>query len=182
MIRSIDLIFSIILLLVFFPLFILIYILGLLDTGSPLFFQKRMGKNMKPFVLIKFRTMYINSVDMPTHFINKNSVTPIGVILRKSKLDEFPQLINVILGNMSLVGPRPNLLNQVELIKHRSKLGVYNVKPGITGLAQISQIDMSTPELLSLTDAKMIESMSIKTYLNIILLTALGRGNGDRII
>jgi O-antigen biosynthesis protein WbqP len=181
MIRLMDLFFSITLIVVFLPLFVVLFFLGLFDTGSPLFFQKRMGLDMKPFTLIKFRTMYIDSEDKPTHLMKRSSVTPYGFFLRKSKLDELPQLFNVFSGNMSFVGPRPNLMNQEELIRCRYKLGVYTVTPGITGLAQINQIDMSTPELLSLTDAKMIKNMSIVTYLYIILMTAMGKGNGDRI-
>ena len=164
-----------------FPLLLIVLVLGLFDTGSPLFFQKRMGKQMKPFKLIKFRTMLVNSVNMPTHLVNISSVTPLGKILRSSKIDELPQLINVIQGNMSIVGPRPNLIDQLELVEYRLKLGVYSVKPGITGLAQINKIDMSTPELLSLTDAKMIQNFNLKFYFKYIFKTALGKGFGDRI-
>ena len=181
MIRFFDLVLSIVLLVVLFPLLLIVWFLGLFDTGSPLFFQKRMGKQMKPFTLIKFRTMLVNSVNIPTHLVNISSVTPLGKILRSSKIDELPQLINVIQGNMSIVGPRPNLIDQSELIEHRSKLGVYSVKPGITGLAQINKIDMSTPELLSLTDAKMIQNLNLKFYFKCIFKTAFGKGFGDRI-
>jgi len=181
MIRFFDLVLSIVLLVVLFPLLLIVWFLGLFDTGSPLFFQKRMGKQMKPFTLIKFRTMLVNSVNIPTHLVNISSVTPLGKILRSSKIDELPQLINVIQGNMSIVGPRPNLIDQSELIEHRSKLGVYSVKPGITGLAQINKIDMSTPELLSLTDAKMIQNLNLKFYFKCIFKTAFGKGFCDRI-
>lgn len=181
MIRFFDLVLSIVLLVVLFPLLLIVWFLGLFDTGSPLFFQKRMGKQMKPFTLIKFRTMLVNSVNIPTHLVNISSVTPLGKILRSSKIDELPQLINVIQGNMSIVGPRPNLIDQSELIEHRLKYGVYSVKPGITGLAQIKKIDMSTPELLSLTDAKMIQSFNLKFYFKCIFKTAFGKGFGDRI-
>jgi O-antigen biosynthesis protein WbqP len=181
MIRFFDLVLSIALLVMLFPLLLIVLVLGYFDTGSPLFFQKRMGKQMKPFKLIKFRTMLVNSVNMPTHLVNISSVTPLGKILRSSKIDELPQLINVIQGNMSIVGPRPNLIDQLELVEYRLKLGVYSVKPGITGLAQINKIDMSTPELLSLTDAKMIQNINLKFYFKYIFKTALGKGFGDRI-
>jgi lipopolysaccharide/colanic/teichoic acid biosynthesis glycosyltransferase len=105
-----------------------------------------MGKNKKPFNLYKFRTMHLNTKATSTHLINKQSVTKTGRIIRKAKLDELPQLINVFKGEMSLVGPRPNLYTQQEIILERDKLGVYNVLPGITGLSQINKIDMSTPE------------------------------------
>jgi lipopolysaccharide/colanic/teichoic acid biosynthesis glycosyltransferase len=83
---------------------------------------------------------------------------------------------------MSLVGPRPNLFNQHDLIKEREIRFIYNVRPGITGLAQISEIDMSTPEVLAETDAKMIEKLNFKTYIYFIIITILGKGSGDRII
>ena len=97
------------------------------------------------------------------------------------KLDELPQLWNVLVGDMSLVGPRPNLFNQAELIHERDKLSIYSVRPGITGLAQISNIDMSTPKSLAVTDAKMIRDMSVSSYFRYILMTVSGRGQGDRI-
>jgi lipopolysaccharide/colanic/teichoic acid biosynthesis glycosyltransferase len=101
--------------------------------------------------------------------------------LRKTKLDELPQLWNVLKGEMSLVGPRPGLFNQQELTAVREQQGVFKVRPGITGLAQVSEIDMSTPELLAETDAKMIASLSLKNYFKYILQTVIGRGSGDRV-
>ena len=110
------------------------------------------------------------------------SITPFGSFLRKSKLDELPQLWNVFVGDMSLVGPRPNLFNQEELIEERDSRGVYSVRPGITGLAQINKIDMSTPQLLAETDAKMIQELNTLGYFKYILLTVFGKGFGDRIV
>ena len=104
-----------------------------------------------------------------------------GVFLRKTKLDELPQLWNVVKGDMSLVGPRPNLFNQKELIEAREEVGVYDVRPGITGLAQINEIDMSTPQLLAKTDAQMILSMSLMNYFTYIFKTITGKGAGDRV-
>ena len=101
--------------------------------------------------------------------------------MRKSKLDELPQLWNVFVGDMSLVGPRPNLFNQLELIEERDSRGVYSIRPGITGLAQINKIDMSTPKLLADTDAKMIQDLNVLTYFKYIFLTIFGNGFGDRI-
>lgn len=181
MIRFFDFTFSFFGILVLFPVMILLIIIGLFDTGSPLFFQKRMGKNGKPFTLIKFRTMYKDSQSVATHLISKSSVTPFGTFLRKSKLDELPQLVNVLFGDMSIVGPRPNLFNQTELISVRKALDVYSVRPGITGIAQINDIDMSTPETLARLDSDMIRNLNSVSYLLIIFQTVTGKGFGDRI-
>ena len=125
--------------------------------------------------------MRLGTPSIATHKIENNTVTPMGRFLRRSKLDELPQLWNVLRGQMSLVGPRPGLPNQLDLIKAREKYGVYSVRPGITGLAQVNGIDMSTPELLAKTDAKMIAEMSVRNYLKYIFLTVIGKGSGDRI-
>jgi lipopolysaccharide/colanic/teichoic acid biosynthesis glycosyltransferase len=126
--------------------------------------------------------MHLNTLSVPTHLANASSLTKYGTFLRKSKLDELPQLFNVLLGHMSLVGPRPNLLNQEDLINIRESLGVYKIRPGITGLAQINQIDMSTPQLLAETDAKMASNFSTFLYFKFIIQTIFGKGSGDRII
>jgi lipopolysaccharide/colanic/teichoic acid biosynthesis glycosyltransferase len=97
-------------------------------------------------------------------------------------LDELPQLWNVLVGDMSLVGPRPNLFNQTELIEERQKRGVYGIRPGITGLAQINKIDMSTPQLLAETDARMIAQLNVWNYFKYIFLTVFGKGFGDRVV
>ena len=101
--------------------------------------------------------------------------------MRRTKLDELPQLWNVLKGEMSLVGPRPNLYNQHDLIKARNELGVYDVRPGITGLAQVNEIDMSTPELLAKTDRQMLDSLNVTLYFRYIIATATGKGVGDRV-
>ncbi len=181
MIRIFDFIFSLLGILLLFPILFTLLILGLFDTGSPLFFQSRIGKNKKVFTLIKFRTMRPNTESIATHLVNKTAITPFGSFLRKSKLDELPQLINVFLGHMSLVGPRPNLESQSELIGYREKLGVYKVRPGITGLSQIKEIDMSTPKLLAETDHKMIQELTLLRYFSFILATVSGKGAGDRV-
>lgn len=130
---------------------------------------------------MKFRTMPVNTKSVATHLSTKVSITPFGSFLRRSKLDELPQLVNVLIGDMSLVGPRPNLFNQTELIAERDKRGVYNAIPGITGLAQINEIDMSTPVELAEKDAEMLESLNIKQYFSYIFSTVSGKGQGDRI-
>ena len=115
------------------------------------------------------------------HLNHPSSITPFGSFLRKSKLDELPQLLDVFIDIMSLVGPRPNLFNQEELIMERDSRGVYSVRPGITGLAQINKIDISTPKLLAETDAKMIQELNTLGYFKYIFLTVFGKGFGDRI-
>lgn len=163
------------------PVIILLIILGFLDTGSPLFFQTRVGYRQKPFTLVKLRTMRPGTASVATHLAETSAVTGFGRFLRKTKLDELPQLWNVLVGEMSLVGPRPCLPNQTVLIERRSKLGVFDVRPGITGLAQIKAIDMSTPELLAEIDALMLKNLSLAMYWKCIVLTLLGKGSGDRI-
>lgn len=181
LIRFFDILLSILGLLVTLPLLIVLIVAGLFDTGSPFFRQERVGRHCKPFTLIKFRTMRRDTASVATHLADSSSVTPFGSFLRRTKLDELPQLWNVLKGDMSLVGPRPCLNNQNELIKARDKLGIFEVRPGITGLAQVNGIDMSTPELLAKTDLKMLESFTLYDYFNYIILTILGKGAGDRI-
>lgn len=181
MIRFFDLFLSLIGLLIFAALFVIIFIIGFFDTGAPIFRQTRIGINRKIFILYKFRTMKVDTASVPTHLAAAASVTVFGRFLRKTKLDELPQLWNVLKGEMSLVGPRPCLPNQDNLMKAREKLGVFSVRPGITGLAQISGIDMSRPELLAKIEAKMLDDFSIIQYFKYISLTLLGKGSGDRI-
>jgi lipopolysaccharide/colanic/teichoic acid biosynthesis glycosyltransferase len=181
LIRFLDIVFSFLGLLFGFPVLFIIYVLGKLDTGSPLFIQERVGKNKKPFNLVKFRTMSIDTASVASHLASASSITKLGGFLRKTKLDELPQLWNVLKGEMSLVGPRPNLFNQEELILARDKTSVFDVRPGITGLAQVNNIDMSTPELLAKTDAKMIAELNITSYFKYIFQTVLGAGAGDRV-
>ena len=182
MIRLIDFLASFFGLILLLPLILMLYIIGLFDTGSPIFKQKRVGKNKHPFTLYKFRTMNINTRSVATHLANQSDVTKFGSFLRKTKLDELPQLVNVLIGDMSLVGPRPCLYSQEELISEREKRGVYNYKPGITGLAQINDVDMSTPVKLSEFDALMLKDLNLTNYLKYVLATVTGKGQGDRII
>lgn len=179
--RFFDIVLSFCGLVLGFPLFLGIFIISLFDTGSPLFFQERVGQDKKPYKLVKFRTMYRDTASVASHLASRKSITKLGGLLRRTKLDELPQLWNVLLGDMSLVGPRPNLINQHELIRKRDELGVYNVRPGITGLAQVNDIDMSTPSLLAKTDREMIDNLSVSRYFKYILNTVFGKGSGDRI-
>lgn len=181
MIRFFDFIFSFFGILFLLPVGMVLYIIGLFDTGSPIFAQERVGKNKQPFKLYKFRTMHKDTASVASHLASKSSITKFGGFLRRTKLDELPQLINVLIGDMSLVGARPNLFNQTELIEEREKRGVYNYLPGITGLGQINEVDMSTPKKLAELDAEMYQNLDIKNYFRYIFATVGGKGQGDRV-
>ena len=173
MIRLLDIVFSFLILILFFPLLTLIFFVGFLDNSFPIFVQKRVGLNLKNFDLLKFRTMKMGTLSAGTHLIDSSNITRFGHFLRKFKLDELPQLFNVFMGHMSLVGPRPCLPNQKRLIIERKKRKIYKVKPGITGLAQVSGINMSRPVLLAKTDLKMIKQMNLFYYFYYIFITIL---------
>ena len=181
MIRILDFLFSLFGLLFAMPFLVVLYIIGLFDTGSPIFKQERIGRNKKPFTLVKFRTMTVDTASVASHLASTASITPFGGFLRKTKLDELPQLWNVLKGEMSLVGPRPGLFNQEELTQARDAKNIFDVRPGVTGLAQVNEIDMSTPELLAKTDKEMIDTLTIGTYFKYILMTVGGSGSGDRV-
>ena len=181
MIRLLDFLFAAIGLMFGSPILLLLILIGLFDTGSPIFRQQRLGRDQKPFTLIKFRTMRVDTASVATHLANASAITTFGHFLRRTKLDELPQLWNVLKGEMSLVGPRPGLPNQLELTAAREAHGVFKVRPGITGLSQVNEIDMSTPEKLAESDARMIANMSITNYFKYIIMTVLGKGSGDRI-
>ena len=181
MIRLLDFLFSFFGLLFALPFLFILFVIGLFDTGSPIFRQERVGKNKKPFTLVKFRTMSVDTASVASHLASTSSITPFGSFLRRTKLDELPQLWNVLKGEMSLVGPRPGLFNQEELTKARDAKNIYNVRPGITGLAQVNEIDMSTPKLLAETDYKMISTLNLKNYFSYIFQTVAGKGSGDRV-
>jgi len=179
--RSFDLVFSLAGLIFGFPILLALTLIGLFDTGSPIFRQERVGRHKKPFTLVKFRTMKVDTASVASHLASSSSITPFGHFLRRTKLDELPQLWNVLKGEMSLVGPRPGLFNQDELTEARDRYGVFAVRPGITGLSQVNEIDMSTPELLAESDAKMIAEMSVSNYFKYIFQTVAGKGAGDRV-
>lgn len=181
MMRLFDVVLSSVGLILAFPLLLMLLISGWFETGKPIFRQQRVGLDQRSFILIKFRTMHLDTVSVATHLTDASAVTPLGRYLRRTKLDELPQLWNVLRGDMSLVGPRPCLPNQSELIEERARRGVFVVRPGITGLAQIMGIDMSTPVLLAETDAKMLRNLDVKNYFEYIFRTLLGHGGGDRV-
>lgn len=171
--RFFDILFSLTGIFLLFPVLIILFILGYIKNRSPLFKQNRVGLNQKIFTLLKFRTMPLNTKSMATHLMKDLKLSSYSNFLRKSKLDEIPQLLNVLVGDMSLVGPRPCLANQTLLINERKKRNIFSVKPGITGLAQIYEIDMETPILLARIEAKMINNMSIYFYFYCLIRTLL---------
>ncbi len=159
-------------LLVAFPLILVLgFIIRTESPGPALFKQERVGRGKKSFVCIKLRTMYTGTGHKPTHEIGATSVTPVGSFLRKTRLDELPQLINVLVGDMSLVGPRPCLPSQVELIEARTTENVYTVRPGVTGLAQVRGVDMSNPVKLARLDGEYVRQQTFWGDLKLILET-----------
>jgi O-antigen biosynthesis protein WbqP len=161
-------------------IFIVSIISLIVDREFPLFFQKRIGVNRRPFLMFKIRTMYSSTPNsLPSHLINSNTITLTGRFVRRFKLDELPQLFNVILGDMSLVGPRPCLPSQSIIIDIRFHNGLYSVRPGVTGYSQVNKIDMSSVTKLIKYDLCTISSLTTFEYLRIILHTFIGRGSFD---
>lgn len=181
MIRLFDIFFASTGLIFGSPLLLILTIVGWFDTRSPLFHQTRVGRNQLPFTLVKFRTMRVGTASVATHLANASAITPFGNFLRRTKLDELPQLWNVLKGEMSLVGPRPCLPTQTELINARQALHVFAARPGITGLAQVQGIDMSTPDKLAQVDAEMLSNLTLNKYFSYIVQTVTGKGQGDRV-
>ena len=179
--RALDFIFALIGLIVFMPFLVLIYLFSKLIIGNPLFIQDRIGMNQRRFKLIKFRTMPLDTPNIPTHENINIEIHPYGVFLRKYKLDELPQIFNVLFGHMSFVGPRPCLPSQKKLIFERESKNIFSIRPGITGLAQIKSIDMSNELQLASVEQQMIKNFNLLHYFKYIALTILGRGRGDSI-
>ena len=180
--RTMDMGVAIGILLFLLPVFVVLWIAIRLDSPGPaIFAQQRVGASQTPFTLYKFRTMKRDTVAAGTHEVSASAVTKIGAFLRRTKLDELPQAINLLRGNMTLVGPRPCLFSQTELVEARHALGVYALTPGITGYAQIRDIDMSRPQALARSDYTYRKLQSLLLNARIILATALGRGGGDRV-
>ncbi len=182
--RVLDIAAAAFLLLVLWPLLLIVFAAVRLESpGSGIFKQARIGKNGRQFICYKFRTMFTGTGDLPTHEVAASAVTRLGDFLRRFKIDELPQLFNVIAGSMSLVGPRPCLPSQVELIEARQRLGVLGVRPGITGLAQVSGVDMSNADRLAEIDARYVRNQGLFSDLKLIWATLRGQGVGlDQVI
>lgn len=151
------------------------------SSGPGIFAQRRVGRNGRPFVCYKLRTMHASTLSAPSHETPRASVTRLGAKLRRWKLDELPQLWNVLKGEMSFVGPRPCLPGQSVLIAERERRGVLGVRPGITGRAQVRGIDMSDPVRLAEVDADYVRTQSFAGDIVLIARTMLGGGQGDRV-
>lgn len=170
--RCFDLVVASCLLVVTLPLWPIVGLAIRLTTLGPVLLQqRRLGRKRQPFTCLKFRTMYDGCQEVGTHEIDKAWITPVGILLRKMRIDELPQLINVLLGTMSLVGPRPCLPNQTEVIEERVARGVFCAKPGITGPAQIDGIDMSKPVELAVRDQEYLTDWSLARDLLILART-----------
>lgn len=156
---------------------LLLIVVRLTSPGPALYAQPRVGRRLRPFICYKLRTMHADTPSAATHDTPTTSITQFGHWLRRSKLDELPQLWNVLRGDMSLVGPRPCLPIQVELIEARQRLHVFDIRPGITGLAQVENIDMSSPQQLAAADAVYLREQSFTGDLKLILRTLIGRSS-----
>lgn len=180
-------IFDISICLVLLPLAILLCALVCLPIAvearaSPFFRQWRVGQHERPFRILKLRTMRPDAPSVASHVIGADSMLKSGKFVRATKIDELPQLWNVLRGEMSLVGPRPCLFSQSDLIEARRSEGVFALLPGISGVSQIRGLDMSTPELLACTDAAYMVPWRLTRDVKIVLLTAFGKGQGDAAI
>ncbi|NDV86919.1 sugar transferase [Aurantimonas aggregata] len=160
---------------------VLVIAIRLTSPGPGLFWQDRIGRGQKPFRCCKLRTMAEGTPHVATHQAAAASITRLGRWLRRVKLDELPQLWNVLKGEMSLVGPRPCLPVQAELIAARERRGVFALRPGITGRAQVLSVDMSDPERLARIDAEYAASRTFAGDVRLLAQTFIGAGRGDRV-
>lgn len=170
-----DMVLSFVGIVLLFPLFVLLGIIIKIDCKGPIFFtQKRIGKNKKHFKIYKFRTMKIGTANnIPTHLLKnpEERITKFGKFLRKSSLDEIPQIINIFFGNMSIIGPRPALYNQKDLILERDKYNVNSIRPGLTGYAQINGRDELSIEEKAKLDGYYVKNISLWLDIKVFVLT-----------
>lgn len=158
---------------------ILLVAIRLESPGPPLLIQQRIGRDGRLFAMWKLRTMFADTEHVASHLVGASRITRLGRILRRLKLDELPQLANVVIGSMSLIGPRPCLPNQKELIEARRIRGVLRYTPGITGPAQLMGVDMSEPVRLAEIEAEYCTRASIWSDVKLLAKTAIGTGSGD---
>jgi O-antigen biosynthesis protein WbqP len=151
------------------------------SPGPAIFRQRRVGRGERPFTCLKLRTMRVDAPSAPSHEVGASTVTRVGQFLRRTKIDELPQLWNILAGDMSFVGPRPCLPAQTVLIEARRIRGLFAIRPGITGVSQVAGVDMSDPERLAALDATYLSDMSLKRDFSLLVATFLGAGRGDRL-
>lgn len=176
-----DVSFVVLVIFLFWLLVLIWLTIRLTSPGPGLFWQARVGRGGRVFRCVKFRTMANGTESLGTHLVSHAVVTRVGRILRATKLDELPQAWNILRGEMTLVGPRPCLPNQAELIAARHAVSVLDFTPGITGWAQVHGVDMSDPDRLAKWDRAYIDNVSIGQELRIMLMTAKGGGMGDKV-
>jgi O-antigen biosynthesis protein WbqP len=182
--RAFDFLACALFLLFCWPILLIVIIaIRLQSPGPAIFTQVRVGKGERPFTCYKLRTMYSGTANLPTHEVKASAVTALGEHLRRFKIDELPQLWNVLAGDMSLVGPRPCMPSQIDLVEARRQLGVFEVRPGITGLAQVNGIDMSDANRLAEIDAQYVRARSLVGDFRLIIATLRGQGVGvDQVV
>ncbi len=174
--RAFDFTVSLLLIIILLPVFLLVSLVVLIDAGAPVIFrQYRVGKDNKLFYIYKFRTMRKNTRNAATAELTDSDkfITKSGRILRKTSLDELPQLVNVLLGDMSFVGPRPLIPEEKEIRALRKEYNVYSVKPGITGLAQDNGRDNLSIEEKALFDKEYVDKQSIGLDIKILFKTVM---------
>ena len=178
--RSVDLAACLLALPIALPLCLLLMLLIRLESrGSPLFVQWRMGRWGRPFRMFKLRTMRADTTNLPSHEVGQDRITRAGRLLRRLKLDELPQILNVLAGSMSLVGPRPCLPSQAELIAAREERGLFRFRPGVTGPAQLVGVDMSQPVRLAEVEAQYFDRSTLRSDIGLVFRTIVGAGSGD---
>lgn len=179
-----DYLFALIAAVLLLPIFILISIIIKMDSKGPVFFrQNRVGLYGEIFTIYKFRSMSVDTPNVSTDRLTDSHsyITRVGKILRKTSLDELPQLINVLKGDMSLIGPRPALYNQYELISSREELNVHSIKPGITGYAQVMGRDLITDTQKVQYDKHYVDNLSLTMDLKIVWFTVIAVFKADGI-
>ena len=183
--RFIDIVLSLGAIVFLSPVLLVLAVLIKLDSKGPVLFrQKRVGKGKTHFEILKFRTMYADvPKDVPTHLLADpaSKITKIGRFLRKSSLDELPQIFNILKGEMSIIGPRPALWNQFDLIEERDKYGANDVRPGLTGLAQVLGRDELPIDIIARYDGDYVKNISFSNDVKIFFRTIFSVASADGI-
>lgn len=172
--RLIDIIASFSVILLLSPVYLAIaFIIYIQDKGNPIFKQFRVGKNEVAFKVFKFRSMPVNTSNVPSSEVSKITITPFGKFIRRTNLDELPQLFNILKGDMSLIGPRPSLASQTALIELRRSKNVYKCRPGLTGLAQVNAFDGMPDDIKATWDGRYVQNITFINDVRIVLKTLI---------